>query len=164
MALTDRYLAVYLNDHFAGATVGSELSKRAASSNEGSEYGSFLSELHHEIAEDRASLKRLMERFGVKEDKLKAGAAWAGEKVGRLKPNAQLTGYSPLSRVVELEGLTLGVRGKLGLWVALRDLAEEDERLDAGELDVLIERAERQHEGLESHRARAVREALTAPT
>lgn len=159
--MNDRYLAVYLNDHHAGAVVGVELSKRAASSNEGNEYGAFLSELAQEIAEDRAALERIMERFGVKEDKVKSGAAFVGEKLGRLKPNAQLTGYSPLSRVVELEGLTLAVTGKLALWRALRNVSDSDERLDPEELDALIVRAEQQQEGLEQHRLSAVAEALT---
>src|SRR5215210_8066545 len=114
-----KYLSIYLNDHLAGATVGVELSKRAASANEDSDYGTFISELSHEIAEDRASLERLMERLDVKKDRVKTTGAFLGEKVGRLKPNAHLTSYSPLSRVVELEALTLGVTGKLGLWKAL---------------------------------------------
>jgi hypothetical protein len=159
--MNDRYLAVYLNDHHAGSIVGVELSKRAAASNEGNEYGRFLSDLAQEIAEDRAALERIMERFGVKEDKVKSGAAFVGEKLGRLKPNAQLTGYSPLSRVVELEGLTLGVTGKLALWRALRNVSDSDERLDPEELDALIVRAEQQQEGLEQHRLSAVAEALT---
>ena len=64
--------------------------------------------------------------------------------MGRLKPNGQLTGYSPLSRVVELEGLALGMTGKLALWKALRELVDEEPRLDAAELERLRERAERQ--------------------
>jgi hypothetical protein len=162
MPLNDRYLAVYLNDHFAGSTVGHELAKRSASNNAGTEYGAYLSELEHEIAEDRVSLQRIMERFGVKEDKLKTGAAFVGEKLGRLKPNAQLTGYSPLSRVVEIEILLLGISGKLALWGALRHVAHADDRLDPEELDVLIQRAERQREGLEPHRLAAAAEALIA--
>ena len=36
--------------------------------------------------------------------------AGPAEKLGRLKPNAQLRGYSPLSPLVELEGLLVGSR------------------------------------------------------
>jgi hypothetical protein len=157
-----KYLSIYLNDHLAGATVGVELSKRAASANEGSDYGAVLAELSHEIAEDRASLERLMERFDVKKDRLKTTGAFLGEKVGRLKPNAHLTSYSPLSRVVELEALTLGVTGKLGLWRALIELQDADERLDAEELRVLAERAEAQQRELEQQRLRATTETFTA--
>jgi hypothetical protein len=67
-----------------------------------------------------------------------------GEKVGRLKPNGQLLQFSPLSRVVEIEGLITGVGGKLSLWRTLLELAERDVRLDTGELEVLAGRAEDQ--------------------
>src|SRR3954471_4271556 len=163
MRMNLKYLSIYLNDHLAGATVGVELSKRAASSNEDTEYGDFLAELSHEIAEDRASLERLMDRFGVKKDRVKTTGAFLGEKVGRLKPNAHLTSYSPLSRVVELEGLTLGVTGKRGLWKTLLEIEGDDERLDPEELRVLVERADGQLRTLEDLRLRATSETLTAP-
>ena len=45
-----RLLAIYLNDHLAGATVGVELTLRAARENNGSELGDFLRDvLHPEI-------------------------------------------------------------------------------------------------------------------
>jgi hypothetical protein len=158
-----RYLAVYLNDHMAGAVAAHELVKRAASSNKGTDYGDFLVELEHEIAEDRAALARLMERFGVKEDKLKMTGAFIGEKLGRLKPNAHLLSYSPLSRVVELEVLTLGVTGKLLLWRGLLAIEHSDERLDPDELRGLAERAQTQLDDLDGYRVRAVEDALLAP-
>jgi hypothetical protein len=162
--MNTRYLAVYLNDHMAGSVAAHELVKRAASSNEGTELGDFLAELEREIAEDRASLARIMERFDVKQDHLKMTAAFIGEKLGRLKPNAQLTGHSPLSRVVELEVLTLGVTGKRLLWRALLAVAPSDERLDPDQLTALAERAEAQLSELEPHRLQAVEDALLAPS
>jgi hypothetical protein len=52
-----RLLAIYLNDHLAGATVGVELTRRAARENTGSELGVFLREvLLPEIREDRQTL------------------------------------------------------------------------------------------------------------
>lgn len=158
-----KYLDVYLNDHLAGATVGHELAKRAASSNEGTDYGDFLTELEHEIAEERASLIRLMARFDIKQDRIKTTGAYIGEKFGRLKPNAHLTSYSPLSRVVELEFLKLGVTGKLSLWQALLEIEAEDDRLDREELTALAERAERQRDELERLRRKAFTETMLAP-
>jgi hypothetical protein len=158
-----KYLAVYLNDHLAGATAGHELAKRAASSNEGTEYGDYLAEVEHEIAEDRAALIRLMERFEIKQDRVKTTGAYIGEKLGRLKPNAHLTSYSPLSRVVELEFLKLGVAGKGSLWRALLEVEAEDDRLDRDELTALAERADAQREALERLRLKAFQETMLAP-
>jgi hypothetical protein len=158
--LSGDLLAIYLQDHLAGATAGLELVRRARGSNEGTSYGDFLAQLEREIEEDRDRLRELMRQLGVGEDRLKIAAAWTVEKAGRLKLNGRLTGYSPLSRVVELEGLSAGVTGKLSGWRSLRALAERDERLDPVELDRLIARAERQLSSLAEHQRTAAAEAL----
>ena len=140
-----KYLPIYLNDHYAGSTLGVELAKRAAKNNDGNaEFGPALATLASEIDEDRHSLKRIMARLDVSEDRLKASIFWLGEKVGRLKPNGELLQFSPLSRVVEIEGLITGVGGKLSLWRTLLELAEREDRLEEGELEVLAGRAEDQ--------------------
>jgi hypothetical protein len=157
---SDVLLAIYLNDHLAGATIGRDLSRRSAGSNRGTRYEPFLSRLAQEIVEDRQSLLAIMDAHGVRVDRLKAAAAWGGEKLGRLKLNGQLRGYSPLSRVIELEGLVLGVSGKRGLWITLGELARERPVLVADELLGLIQRAESQLEGLETHRIQAVADAF----
>jgi len=122
-------LAIYLNDHLAGATVGAELSKRAAGSNEGSEYGAFLDELAKEIDEDRKSLLAIMRALGVRVDRLKVLGGWGGEKLGRLKPNGRLLEYSPLSRVIEAEGLIAGSHARKNLWRTLAAAAPGESRI-----------------------------------
>jgi hypothetical protein len=151
-------LATYLNDHLAGATVGVELSRRAAGANEGTELGTVLARLATEIEEDRATLESVMEAADAGRDRVKVTAAWVGEKAGRLKPNGQLTGYSPLSRLIELEGLSMGVEGKRLLWVSLKSL--EDPRLTGFDFEALAERATRQRDELEPLRRAAARTAF----
>jgi hypothetical protein len=153
-------LAIYLNDHLAGATAGAELARRAASNNAGSDYGPALSEIAREIEEDRAMLQELMDRLGVGRDRVKTSAAWLAEKAGRLKPNGRLLSYSPLSRLEEIEFLMLGVSGKLAMWRALDHTMHE--RLGGLELAELEARAESQRRRLEALRLRAAAEALTA--
>jgi hypothetical protein len=150
-----RLLAIYLKDHLAGATIGRELALRAARSNEGSELGDFLRAFLAELEEDRGTLLSVMNRLGVKPSVFKVATAWLGEKLGRAKLNGQLTGYSPLSRVLELEALTMGVTGKLSMWRVLGPLAAEDPRLREFDFGALAERAERQRAGLEQQRKAA---------
>lgn len=57
----------------------------------GTELGAFLERLQADIEEDRRALEDLMSRLDVSTDQLKLAAAWAGEKVGRLKLNGSLT-------------------------------------------------------------------------
>ena len=139
-------LSIYLNDHLAGATVGVELVKRCRDANEESGYGPQLARLAEEFEADRDALQRLIEELGFSRDRLKVGAGWMAEKFGRLKLNGSLTGYSPLSRLIELEGLFIGVSGKLSMWRNLRTAGIDTRATD---LDDLINRAESQRRRLE---------------
>jgi hypothetical protein len=89
-------------------------------------------------------------------------AAWAGEKVGRLKLNGYLLTRSPLSDLEETEFLWLGVEGKAAGWRTLREIADRDSRLDAGRLDDLIARANHQASVLESLRSSTAERVLTS--
>src|SRR5579884_4159682 len=102
-------LAIYLNDHLAAATGARELARRAAGANRGSRYGAFLERLAEEIDEDRQTLLEVMDALDVGVDHLKIAGGWTAEKLGRFKLNGRLFGYSPLSRVIEVEALALGV-------------------------------------------------------
>lgn len=148
-------LSIYLSDHRAGSAAGLTLARRAASSNQGNEFGSALSRIAEEIEQDIRSLDDLMDRVGASRDRIKETAGWTAEKVGRLKLNGQLLGYSPLSRLVELEGLALGVTGKLALWRVVRDVMAGDPRLVGFDVQRLIDRAEGQRDTLEDCRLRA---------
>jgi hypothetical protein len=155
-----KLLTVYLQDHHAGAVTGLNLARRAAGQNEGTPYGDELARIADEIEQDLRTLEQLMESLDVGHDRIKDSAAWAGEKVGRLKPNARWFSYSPLSRMIELEGLVIGVTGKLGLWRALRRVAAEIDGLGAFDFTTLEARAEDQRTRLEELRLRAAAEAL----
>jgi hypothetical protein len=153
-------LAIYLGDHYAASVGAVQLARRAARSNDGTRYGEVLAALAAEIDEDRQSLRLIMQRLGIRPDPAKAAVAWSAEKLGRLKLNGQLTGYSPLSRLEELEILSLGVEGKLALWRALAHGL--DHGIPQAELDALIKRAVSQRRRLERQRLAAAAEALSA--
>jgi hypothetical protein len=154
-------LGIYLNDHLAGATGGLELFRRASASHRGSDAGPVLERLQQEVADDREALRRLMAALGIPVRQYKVVAGWLAEKAGRAKPNGRLLSRSPLSSVVELEGLRLGVLGKAGLWRLLRALADGEPRLAADDLDRLTDRAERQAAELEELRLAAAKEGLS---
>jgi hypothetical protein len=156
----EKLLRIYLQDHLAASTGGRELANRARGSNRGTAYGEPLAKLADEIEADRRALEGVIDDLGFGPDRQKNVAAWAVEKAGRLKLNGRLTGYSPLSRMVELEALAAGVTGKLALWRTLLELADSEPRLDRGRLARLGERAERQLATLDELRARAARETF----
>jgi hypothetical protein len=154
------YLSTYLNDHLAGSTGGEDLAKRLAEQNEGSTIGDTLARLHTEIAEDRDILVKIMDNAGVSENPVKQAGAWIGEKASRLKPNEHLTEYSPLSRMMELEMMSIGVEGKRKLWIALEIAQKADDRLAGEDFAALAERARAQADELEKLRRGAAEEAF----
>lgn len=154
-----KLLGIYLNDHLGGSAAGLALARRSLRANQGTELGDFLERLAREIDEDKQALIRLMMQLGIKRSAAKQIAGLAAERIGRLKLNGQLTGYSDLSRLLELEGLTIGVRGKLALWENLRS-AGIQVQVPEIELDRLAERAESQLASLELQRLAAAATAL----
>jgi hypothetical protein len=154
------YLAIYLNDHLAGATGGVELARRVRASNHGNDaFGQPLDRICREIEEDRAALEQVIDRLGFSPSRVKPAGVWVVEKVGRLKLNGRLRGYSPLSRVLELEGLLIGITGKMALWKTLAEL-EGIERLGI-DFEQLNNRAAEQRSAVDDLHRLAVT-ALTA--
>jgi len=159
----DRFLAIYLNDHLAGATLAVELARRLRSSNQGdAEFSEPLAQLCGEIEEDQRTLERLMEQQGVGRDPVKPALAKVAEKLGRLKLNGRIRGYSPLSRVLELEVLSGLVGGKLQLWNALEQSFGES--LDGFDFHDLAARADTQGQRLEDLHLAAAQRTLPAAT
>jgi hypothetical protein len=153
-------LGIYLNDHLAGATGGTELARRAAAAHRWEEAGEALRHFAADVAADRAALLEIMTALGIPVRAYKVCAGWIGEKAGRLKLNGRLLARSPLSNLEELEMMCLGVAGKAAGWRTLRLLADADPRLDRGRLDELIARADGQLELLEDLRVRAAQASL----
>lgn len=152
--LNKRFMRIYLNDHLAGATVGRGLARRMTRAGQHPDESARLEKVCREIAEDGRALRQIMRRLGVRIDPIKAGVGWVGEKVGRLKLNGRMLRRSPLSDVVELEAMSVGVSGKLAGWTLLRELATTTDELDSRELERLIGRAEGQLVVLEKIRLR----------
>ena len=148
-------LEIYLNDHLAGATGGVELARRLRASNsDDAVFGETLSRVCAEIEADRTVLEQVIEGLGYSRSKVKPAAAWVAEKLGRLKLNGQLRGYSRLSRLIELEGLLIGITGKIGLWQTLTELGVGED-LDA-DLEQLTARAAAQRAAIDDlHRIAA---------
>ena len=153
------HLEIYLNDHLAGSTTAIELVRRAVKQYEGTPLGDFFAAIGAEIEQDRDTLKAMMAANGVQQQRYKLAAAWAAEKAARLKFNGALLRRSPLTPLVELETLAVGIHGKESLWRVLRANPADD--ATAARLDELIERARRQREDVERHRIEAGSRALS---
>ena len=153
--MADELLGVYLNDHLAGSAAGTELAEKLRDNNQGTELGNVMAALHRDILQDRSTLEELMTRLGVERHPVKEAAGWLLERLSRLRLNPALTGSTELTRLLETEALSLGIEGKLAMWLALKEAAASDQRLAGTDYDRLIERARGQRRTLEPHRVAA---------
>ncbi|GGS53387.1 hypothetical protein GCM10010206_13730 [Streptomyces cinerochromogenes] len=155
-----KLLGIYLNDHLAGATAGTQRVGHLARASRGSALGRAIGAVAVEINEDRETLLEIMRDLDVPVRHYKVWAGWTAEKAARLKGNGRLVRRSPLSTVLELEALRIGVEGKAAGWATLRRLAATDGRLDAELLDTLLDRAGHQQETVEEWRVHEAEAAL----
>lgn len=160
MAGGPHLLRIYLSDHLAGLVGQLELARRSQRSNKGTRFGDYLESLADELDKDRKQLERVIERVGGTRAPYKQAAVWAAEKIGRLKLNGQITGYSPLSRVYEIEGLKLGIEANIALWHSLNRSSERFPALASIDYEGIIERSGHQLRELESHHKEAVAAAF----
>lgn len=134
-------LSIYLNDHLTGAFGGAALARRMADAHPHSQRAAELRRLARDVEQDRDDLVRIMNSLAVPVRHYRTWLGLAGERIARLKPNGTLVRRSPLSDLTELEAMRVGVEGKTALWRALRSIAETEPRLNAEDLDRLIQRA-----------------------
>ena len=115
-----RYLSIYLRDHHAAGSAGARLARRVAENVDPEIAGRpGLSAISDEIAADLHTLEAIMARESVEPSRVKDAAAIAAGELGKLKSNGHLRRRSPLSDVIELETLMVGIKGKAALWRTL---------------------------------------------
>ena len=150
----------YLNDHLAGSAAAVELVERIKANNEGTPLAAYLEGLGREIEADRDTLGEVMERLGVVRSKPKQVVGKVMETLSRMRLNERVTGGPEITRLMELETLSLGIEGKVALWRSLNHVA--DSRPELAEFDVasLIVQAVGQRSGLEPYRLEAAAGAL----
>lgn len=157
----NKYLGIYLNDHLAMLVAVTELAERSLGRNQGTDLGSCLESVVESTRRDRQALEALMEQQDVPHNWTKTTGAWVAERVGRLKLNGQIKGYSPLSRLVEVEALELAMGGLRCFWDTLNQTGIDE----AGGLPTseLAHRAKQLDQKLDGHRRAVARLALGAP-
>ena len=150
-------LDTYLKDHLAGSRGGFSLAKRIASGSEDAGERREVEAIAAEIKSEREELAALMRTLGVTPSRFKIVGAWAGEKLTALKLNSSRGDR----RLLELEGMIMGVTGKLELWRALQLLADREPRLVPVRLAELERQAEDQRLRLERLHGQAAESVLS---
>ena len=159
--MASKQLGTYLNDHLAGSVMALELLKRLADSAEGAEGGDTLAALHAEIQAENNLLRTIIERVNAHESVPRKTAAWFAEKAAELKLRLDDPGGGDFYRLEAFEVLAVGIHGKRGLWIVLRELAPGMPEIRIADYADLIEQADAQRKVVEEFRLKAALAGLT---
>src|SRR5437763_13019663 len=158
--MADNAMDVYLNDHLAGATLGSDLAEQIRDRHEGTPLGEVMASIATQVEEDRQTLLDLMERMGTSQNPVKQATGWVAEKASRAKFSGIVSRDRDHGAFMALESLTLGLEGKRSMWTVLKEIASQYPALASTNLDELSNRAGAQHAILENERLAAGARAL----
>lgn len=153
-----RLLRIYLGDHLAMMRAGASLASRMRAGPLGHEVGALLDEVGAELEDARGTVVAYLAQLGASPPRLKLAGAVVAERLGRLKLNGRVAERSPLSDLLELEGLRAVMGGAAGLWRAL----ERAGVAAADQVSAHAERAERLGERLEAARLATAARVLGA--
>lgn len=112
-------LTIYLSDHLSGATGAVQRLSAMASGYTDLAVHDDLVALAEQITQDRQALLDICKQVGVQPQRYKVVAGWLGETLGHLKFNGRIRSRSPLTPLVEIEAIEVGVVGKRNLWRTL---------------------------------------------
>lgn len=157
--LTKDLISLYLSDHLTGATAGTNRIERMAADFVDTPVYADLAGLAEGIRANREFLRNLIDDLGFARRPYRQAAAWAAERVGRLKLNGRVIERSPMTMLLETELMRSGVQGQVGLWETLHEHAGEL-GLDREVFSRLIEDTHRMLETLEKVHAYARSRAL----
>jgi hypothetical protein len=148
--MSANHLAVYLNDHLAGAAAALQTLDMLATHPDAAELNRIATELRTAIAEDREALEAIMRRVGVPSSGVRQAVGWIGEKAAELKVRVD-DRSDGLLRIFELlEFVALGIDGKRALWAVLRAAAVPE--LEGVDYETLSRRADAQRATIEALR------------
>lgn len=154
-----RLLGIYVDDHVALLVGGGELVRRSLRGAADPALRAFLETLLPELRDDQEAATRVACSVGRTPSRLKQRLVRLAEKGGRLKLNGALTSRSPLSNLVELEGIAAILGLSRARWRALEHAGPEAVRADAGRR---ASRADERLAGLEELRLRVAEAVLAA--
>jgi hypothetical protein len=161
--MANKHLAIYLNDHLAGATGALELLTHLIAAHDNTTVSDVLTQLHVEIDADRQELEHLIDRLHITESGSRKVGAWLGEKLAYVKLQLDDKADGSMRLFEGLEALAIGIQGKRGLWRALTVASETLPELRGIDYAQLVQRSESQHQRVEEMRLHAAKEAFEEP-
>jgi hypothetical protein len=154
--MSDRWLSIYPIDGSASICVTTTPLPRVVLQLPGERWARIIRSPNRLLAIAEI-LEAVMRQLDVPPSVIKVGLVRVAERLARLKLNGRLFKRSPLSHIVELEVLVVGMRAKEALWSALLTTELSLQGID---LDALVKSARSQAGEVDELRLGAVAETF----
>lgn len=139
----DKY-AAYLNQHLVAADSGVKAFKAAAHTWAGTPSEAVFRQLHDELSDSHATVKRLIKDLGYKISTRRNLVAGLAQLAGRLNPLNLTRNRDGKMAQLEFDVLAGANRAQQMMWETLLVLADVDDRLDKDLCRSMIDRCEDQ--------------------
>ncbi|MGI8548627.1 MAG: hypothetical protein ACR2M1_15085 [Gemmatimonadaceae bacterium] len=155
--MSQKHVATYLSDHLAGATSAIALMEHIEGTYPDTDIARLIAGVRADVESDREKLQDLAQALGVVESTPREVAGWLGERLAQLKLHIDDSSNGPLYLLEALDGLAMGIDGKLALWHGLGAAAVQTPSLRGADYDHLAQRAQEQRQRIEPARLDASR-------
>ena len=160
LGATAKNLRTYLNDHLAASVTAIKLLSRLQSLNGQEDLPRFAGEMRLEIEQDQGELKKLMQRLRITKSRTRMATAWFAHQLTDLKMRFDDPRDHRLRRLEMLELVEVGLEGKRALWQALSAASHAAPELRGPDYHQLTNRAQNQHDRIETARLVSARNAF----
>jgi len=157
-----RHLGTYLNDHLAASVTAVKLLSHLQKAEANASLSRFAADMRREVQQDQLQLESLMTRLGIKQSRTRKTTGWFAEKLTELKLKVDDPHGDGFSALETLEIVEIGIEGKRGLWQALAATSENEPALRGTDYQQLTQRAQEQHNKMETMRLASAQKVLAA--
>lgn len=155
--MSHKHITTYLSDHLAGAVSAVELMQHVETVYANTDTARLIAGVRTDVEADLQTLQSLAAKLNVTESSPRKAAAWVGARMAELKLHLDDSSNGPLYLLEALDGLAMGIDGKLALWHGLAAASADTPGLRGTDYAHLAQRAQEQRERIEPARLDATR-------
>lgn len=158
--MSKKHVTTYLSDHLAGAVSAIALMEHLETVYANTDVARLIAGVRADVEADRQKLQALATTLDVSESAPRKAAGWLGEQMAELKLRLDDSVNGPLYLLEALDGLAMGIDGKLALWHGLAAASADTPSLRGPDYDHLAQRAQEQRQRIEPARLDAARKVF----
>lgn len=155
--MSHKHVTTYLSDHLAGAVGAIALMEHLEKVYANTDVARVIAGVRADVEADREKLKALATTLDVNVSTPRKVAGWMGEQMAQLKLHLDDSSDGTLYLLEALDGLAMGIDGKLALWHGLAAAAVNMPSLRGLDYEHLAQRAQDQRKRIEPARLDATR-------